>query len=383
MKPITDPSEALRQAGGIAERVMTPVEFLDVAAWLERDIAEPDRLLGDLMTTTSRVFLVGRTGLGKTLVALGIACGIASGRGFLHWHCHRAARVLIIDGEMPAELIKARAKEALDRIGAEIQPGNLVIFARDIEEEFTTRFPNLGKMEALNTPEGKVWLLALIDQIKPSVIIFDNVMSLISGDQKDEVSWSATLDLVQALTAKRIGQLWLDHTGHNQDRQYGSSTKAWRFDAVGIMAPLPEDQRTDHEVAFTLSFDHPGKARRRTPDNWRDFDNVTIRLNADGWSFEQANKAKRTTAKLSPMATEFYRALQDALAVTTTPGKTTRDAWYAECVRVGLTEPLHSSDTWQIKDAKRRKFRTYMAQLKSAGVVGINGEEVTLVGGEI
>ncbi len=383
MKSFPNPEEALRQAGGIAERAMAPLEFLDVAAWLDREIPEPDRLLGDLLTTTSRVFLVGRTGLGKTLVALGIACGIASGRGFLHWHCHRAARVLIIDGEMPAELVKARAKEALDRIGAKIPPGNLVIFARDIEEEFSAQFPTLGKMEALNTPEGKTWLLALIEQIKPSVIIFDNVMSLISGDQKDELSWSATLDLVQTLTAKRIGQLWLDHTGHNQDRQYGSSTKAWRFDAVGIMAPLPEDQRTDHEVAFTLSFDHPGKARRRTPENWRDFDTVTVRLNAEGWSFEQANKSKRSTPKLSPMATEFYRALQDALAVTTTPGKTTRDGWYAECVRVGLTEPLHSSDTWQIKDAKRRKFRTYMAQLKSAGVIGINGEEVTLVGGEI
>ncbi len=376
MNTITNPEEALRRAGGSAERVMTPVEFLDVAAWLERDIAEPDRLLGDLLTTTSRVFLVGRTGLGKTLVALGIACGIASGRGFLHWHCHRAARVLIIDGEMPAELIKTRAKEALDRIGAEIPPGNLVIFARDIEEEFTTRFPNLGKMEALNTPEGKVWLLALIDQIKPSVIIFDNVMSLISGDQKDEVSWSATLDLVQTLTAKRIGQLWLDHTGHNQDRQYGSSTKAWRFDAVGIMAPLPEDQRTDHEVAFSLSFDHPGKARRRTPDNWRDFDNVTIRLNADGWSFEQANKAKRTTAKLSPMATEFYRALQDALAVTTTPGKTTRDAWYAECVRTGLADPIDHNDDWKARNAKQAKFRKYMAELRTAHLIGVDGPTI-------
>ena len=381
MKPITDPSEALRQAGGIAERVMTPVEFLDVTAWLERDIAEPDRLLGDLLTTTSRVFLVGRTGLGKTLVALGIACGIASGRGFLHWHCHRAARVLIIDGEMPAELIKTRAKEALDRIGAEIPPGNLVIFARDIEEEFTTRFPNLGKMEALNTPEGKVWLLALIDQIKPSVIIFDNVMSLISGDQKDEVSWSATLDLVQTLTAKRIGQLWLDHTGHNQDRQYGSSTKAWRFDAVGIMAPLPEDQRTDHEVAFTLSFDHPGKARRRTPDNWRDFDNVTIRLNADGWSFEQASKSKRTTAKLSPMATEFYRALQDALAVTTTPGKTTRSAWFAECCRVGLAESSDPDDNAASRRAKGARFRKYMVEIKAAGLIGVDGETINFLGG--
>jgi len=74
--------------------------------------------------------------------------------------------------------------------------------------------------------------------------------------------------LVQALTNSRIGQLWLDHTGHNSDRQYGSSTKAWRFDAVGCMAPLADGENDPRSTGFTLSFDHPGKARRRTPDNW-------------------------------------------------------------------------------------------------------------------
>jgi hypothetical protein len=53
-------------------------------------------------------------------------------------------------------------------------------------------------------------------------------MFLIAGDQKDEVPWSETLPLVDKLTRLKIGQVWLDHTDHNTDRQYGSSTKAWR-----------------------------------------------------------------------------------------------------------------------------------------------------------
>src|SRR4051812_5889768 len=79
--------------------------LLSVESWAERDIPEPDRLLGDLLTTTTRVFLVGRTGLGKTLLGLAIAAGVASGQGFLHWPAARPARVLYLDGEMPAELI--------------------------------------------------------------------------------------------------------------------------------------------------------------------------------------------------------------------------------------------------------------------------------------
>ena len=56
------------------------------------------------------------------------------------------------------------------------------------------------------------------------LVVRDRVVAKGKGDQKDEVPWSATLQLVATLTDRRIGQLWLDHTGHNSDRQYGSST---------------------------------------------------------------------------------------------------------------------------------------------------------------
>jgi hypothetical protein len=46
------------------------------------------------------------------------------------------------------------------------------------------------------------------------------------------------------------------------------------------MTPLPDDQRGRHEVAFTLSFEYPGKARRRTPDNWVDFDSPMVAQSA-------------------------------------------------------------------------------------------------------
>jgi hypothetical protein len=51
-------------------------------------------------------------------------------------------------------------------------------------------------------------------------------MSLVAGDHREEIPWNETLPLVGKLTARRIGQIWLDHTGHNTERQYGSSTKA-------------------------------------------------------------------------------------------------------------------------------------------------------------
>ena len=233
-------------------------------------------------------------------------------------------------------------------------------------------------MPPLNTEAGHNWVLALIDRLGGvDVVIFDNVMSLIGGDQKDEVPWTETLPLVQSLTGRRVGQIWLDHTGHNQDRQYGSSTKAWRFDAVGIMAPLPEDQQTRGEVAFALSFDHPGKARRRTPDNWRDFEGCTIRLADDRWTSEPASKAAGAVRGTLPTAQLFHRAFLDALAVADPSGKTTRAAWYAECVRTGMATAIEPEDDHRAKEAKRFRFRKYLTEIRTAGLIGVDGEAIT------
>lgn len=350
-------------------------DHLAIEAWAARPIPPADRLLGDVLTTTSRMFLVGRTGLGKTMLGFGMACGIAAGHGFLHWQSVRAARVLYIDGEMPGELIKTRSIDALRRSDIPPPPGNLVIYSRDTEDEFAALFPTLGKMPPLNTEQGLNFLLALIHALGGiDVVIFDNVMSLIAGDQKDEIPWSDTLPLVAALTAKRIGQVWLDHTGHNTDRQYGSSTKAWRFDAVGVMTPLPDDQRDRHDTAFTLSFDHPGKARRRTPDNWRDFDTCTIRLRDDCWTSETASPPDQS--RVTPMGRQFHGALLDALVISATSGQATRDLWFSECARLGLVTSIVHEDNHAQREAKRRGFRKYIAELKAAGWIGVDGETV-------
>ncbi len=117
---------------------------MDANSWAALDIPPEPRLLGDLLTSTARVFIVGSTGLGKTQLAHGMAAGIASGAGFLHWKAERPARVLLIDGEMSRSLIKDRIGSALRRSLAAVPPGSLVVYGLDRSEEFAVRFPDLG-----------------------------------------------------------------------------------------------------------------------------------------------------------------------------------------------------------------------------------------------
>jgi hypothetical protein len=356
--------------------VASLVDFLCVRAWANRDLPPTTKLLGELLTTTARVFFVGQTGLGKTNLAMAMAIGAATGDGFLHWRCERPVRVAIIDGEMASELIKSRSIDVLRRSQVTIPPGMLTIYARDYDEQIAKAFPGLGTIPPLNTTAGHEWVYKFADIVKPEVIFFDNVMSLLVGDMKEEQPWNDTLPLINGLSARRIGQVWLDHTGHEKTRQYGSSTKAWRFDAVGIMTPLPDADRVPDELAFQLSFEPPGKARRRTPDNRADFETCIIRLANDEWSCSRTAGGKAIKPKVSAAAAALHKALLDALVRSDPPGSTTRADWYAEGVRLGLLDPIAVDDGRKERERKAAKLRKYIGELKAAGWIGVDGETV-------
>ena len=63
---------------------------------------------------------------------------------------------------------------------------------------------------------GATWLWDLVTNVKPDLIIFDNIMSLTVSDLRDEEGWKAIMPWIKSLTARRIGQLWIIHTGHDK-----------------------------------------------------------------------------------------------------------------------------------------------------------------------
>jgi hypothetical protein len=290
--------------------------------------------LGNWLTTTSRVLVVGPTGLGKTMLGIGLGMAVAAGSGFLHWCPVRPARVLYIDGEQSRRLLKQRLADEVARLG---------IFAR--ENFFAFNREDAPDMEPLDTAAGQSFIESLLQQIGGvELVIFDNVMSLISGDHKDEAGWIKTLPWIRGLTRRCIGQIWMHHTGHDESRSYGTKTREWQMDTVAHMERV-EQPNTD--VSFKLVF---RKARERTTSNRADFTDVEIALVNDRWT--SIGSVRGFKEEVSPLGEKFFDALRDA-----TIGSGQRQhgcpaaslvEWQAECVKHGLIDAIdkpHSART--------------------------------------
>jgi hypothetical protein len=331
---------------------------LSVADWLERELPEPDFLLGEWLSTTDRALLVADTGLGKTHLGLAVATAVSLGRGFLHWSGRpKPARVLYIDGEMSRRLMKIRLKDVVRRAGD--TPKALFVLSR---EDFPT-------LDPLNTQPGQDFIDQKIDELGGiDLVVFDNIMSLLTGDMAEAEPWQQTLPWIYSLTRRSVGQLWIHHTGYNTSHGYGTKTREWHLESVALMTKA---ERANADIAFALEFT---KARNRTPSNRADFASVTITMTDDEWSVEGATA--KPGKPPSPLAQKYHAALQDACVVggAVRPQTAGRQAvsegeWKAECAGLRLLDTAEGKG-----DTDRALFSKYRRELIAANWITCNGD---------
>jgi AAA domain len=267
-------------------------EHLLLDAWLNRKIPPRDYLLGSVLCTTSRWLTFGETGVGKTLLAGDIGGAVASGSQFLDWGGRRQARVMYLDGEMPAETFKERMQLIAERYGSDIP---FFGYNRDDLGD--------GAMPPLNEEDGEKWLMREIGLIEPDLIIFDSIMCLLAGVMSEEESWGPVKHLVRRITSKKIGQIWLHHTGHDGTKGYGTKTREWEMDTVVRLAFAD-----DNHEAVAMEF---RKARLRTPQNHEQFGARTLSRGPDGWWFD-AMSGKPMDGRKSAEVIKLKRAIVDA-----------------------------------------------------------------------
>jgi hypothetical protein len=283
---------------------------LSLKDWAARDLPEPQFISGSWLTTTSRVLVVAPTGLGKSMLLMALGMAVSAGKPFLHWAERQPVRVLYIDGEMSRRLLKRRLADEVRRLGA--QPDTF----------FALSHEDIPNFKPLNTPEGRAAIEAVVKSLGGvDLIIFDNIMSLVAGDQKEEEGWSQTIPWVKALTARGIGQVWVHHTGHDESRSYGTKTREWQLDTV---VHLTRATRPETDVSFDLEF---RKARERTPETRQEFADRQVRLVMDQWVHEASSKV----VGLKPNAQTMFQILAAA-----GPDGLTTEEWHARARVEGI-----------------------------------------------
>lgn len=348
-KNVGEPKQARLNGHNVTEPWKEPdAEYvhrkLSLADWLTRDIAMPDFMMGEVVSTTSRILVVGPTGLGKTNFGVAIAIAIAEGRGFLHWRAgQEPRRVLYIDGEMPERLMRSRLEDAVRRLGR--TPGTLFTLSRE-------DFPD---MPPLDTEVGQHF----IDHITEvsggiDLAIFDNIQSLTISPLKEEEGWRLVSPWTRELTRRKIGQIWFHHTGHDESRSYGDKQREWQMDTVALMERI---ERPEADVAFRLAFP---KCRQRTPDNRTDYEPAIITLQDDKWTSERGS-GRKVVKPPAPLARKFYDAMIDAVVAYGAPRPqagsrpcVTKQEWEAECTRLGLID-ANAADSRRALMSKNRR----------------------------
>jgi hypothetical protein len=333
-------------------RQLPPLTMED---WRTRDLPAPDFIVGNCISTTTRWLISAETGIGKSMFLIALGQHASAGLPFLHWDAPRPVKTLYVDGEMSRRLLKERLLSEGQRHGGDLH--NFHVLSREDLEGF----------QPLNLPAGQAWMLGLIKHLGIELVIFDNIMCLTLGDQKDPLVWQQTMPFVLELTRRSVGQIWVHHAGHDASKSYGDKSREWQLDTTAILEKV---ERPDTDVSFTLSFK---KARERTPATRQEFQDVTIALVNDRWegSLEGRRAARET---IRPAVQKALEALINVLAGdqgVVLPGNRRaahRDHWATECNARGLIDLSGKAVS------ARTLMNTFRRELVAANCIACEGE---------
>jgi hypothetical protein len=172
----------------------------------------------------------GYTGLvadgkaGKSLLALEIACALATGHPVLGNPPREPVTVGYLDYENPRGEIRRRIRA----LGYDA-PSLRGLLIKNL------RYASMPSFGPLDTETGAANLLKWVDQNVPALLIIDTVSRVISTDKEDSSTpWLAFYRLTVApLRARKVSTMRLDHFGKDRERGgRGSSAKTQDVDHI-------------------------------------------------------------------------------------------------------------------------------------------------------
>lgn len=210
--------------------------------FLQMKLPPREFLLAPWLPKAGVCLVYAERGVGKTFFALEIAVAIATGRNFLSFSAPRPAKVLYIDGEMPANSMQERLNMIIERYNFNKNIKYLKIITPDLQEDF---------MPDLSTLDGQQSIKPYTDEA--DFIIVDNISTL-GGDSKENESQSWIPLQKWALSLRKQGKtiLFIHHAGKN-GTQRGTSKREDILD-TSIALKRPSDYEPSSGACFEIHF---------------------------------------------------------------------------------------------------------------------------------
>ncbi len=268
-----------------------------------------DILLAPFFEAKNLGMVYANRGTGKTIVSVGIALAVSAGGTFLRWNAPKARRVLYVDGELPQETLQKRINDVARTTGLEVTD-ELRLLTPDTQPE-GVRIPDLA------TPEGQKRFLDLIDVEAPSLVIFDNLSTLVRGGaENDAESWQPIQDFLILLRSRGYSVLLVHHTDKVRGDQRGTSKREDVLD-WSLKLARPESYVMEEGARFEVHFT---KARDLVGGSVAPFE---ARMEAESWALMDISteaKARREEEKqdnrLRAIADEIEALLKKGAPLT-------------------------------------------------------------------
>ena len=227
-----------------AQEVRPRFEPLGYIDFLNLELPEREMLMAPWLPHKGLAMIYAWRGVGKTLLALSCAYAIASGAEILGWKPPRPARVVYIDGEMPARTMQDRL-EAIKRGIPKAPPTQdyLRILSADLKDGIAD----------LCTLDGQ----RVIDEgigDEAELVIVDNLSTVArSAKENESDDWAAIQGWV--LAHRRAGRsvLLIHHAG-KAGAQRGTSRREDVLDTV-IALRRPDGYTSDQGAKFIVEFE--------------------------------------------------------------------------------------------------------------------------------
>lgn len=226
----------------VGEAVRTRFPLLDFADLLSSDDDGEEWLLEPLLPARRLVALYSAPKVGKSLLMLEIAVGLALGAPTLGV-TPEPARVLYVDFENDP---RGDIKRRLEAMGYGPDDG-----IRLNENLCYLSFPTMAK---LDTAQGAFELVTAVNEYACQVVVIDTVSRAVSGEENDNDTWLSFYRHT-GLSLKQAGVacLRLDHSGKDAEKgmrggsaKYGDVDAVWRLTASS--ATVLELVCTDHRM---------------------------------------------------------------------------------------------------------------------------------------